>query len=296
MMPASYARSRSVPLLSGDDGTEQTIFALRSLIDDAWKDPVINRTALEILRQAGAPQYDSLAQVRAIYNWVLGNFYFINNPVMKQAIRPTRDLLDMHAGSCADMNANLLPALLGTIGYETRLVTIAADPRDPTQFSHVYAEVLLDGQWIPVDAARPGTQFGSAPPTWYRREWWSLSDSSHESYPGPGQIRALNGLRRTLGVRNLRPALGLAGYPRALGDLSDFIQQDLPALTGSVSNVLRAVNGQPVYSAVGTAVGPGGYTLPTSYAVASTPQTGASSLTPILIVGLLALGAFLVMR
>src|ERR1700676_1643780 len=120
----------SAPLALGDDGPAQTISMLRSLVDDAWKDPFVNRTAIEIIRNAGVGPFDSWGQVRAIYNYA-HSFYFVNDPITKEAVRPTRDLLELKAGDCDDINGNVLPALLGTIGFETRLVTVAADPNAP---------------------------------------------------------------------------------------------------------------------------------------------------------------------
>lgn len=194
------------PLLAGDDGTAQTIEQIRLLVDDAWKDSVVHRAAVDIIRAAGVQPYDSAGQVRAIYEWVRQNIYFVNDPVSKEALWPANDLLEMRAGDCDDINATLLPALLGAIGFETRLVTIAADRRAPENFSHIYAEVDLDGRWIPIDAARPGAQFGVAPPNFYRRAWWSLTDGEHDEYPN---MAGLGFVARTNSRELLR---GLAGY------------------------------------------------------------------------------------
>jgi Transglutaminase-like superfamily len=227
----------SVPLLGGDTGTEQTISLLRSLVDDAWKDPFVNRTAIEIVRNAGVQPYDSWGQIRAIYNWVKGNFYFVNDPVMKEALRPTHELLQLLAGDCDDINANVLPSLLGTIGYETRLVTIAADPNAPDSFSHVYAEVFQDGNWYPLDAARPGAVFGVAPPHFFRRAWWSLTDGSHGDYSADGTMSGY----LPVGVRGLGS-----------------IVSDLQLAFQGTSAALRSVSGQTVQSPIGPAIGPGG--------------------------------------
>ena len=243
----------SAPLAGGDSGTEQTISMLRSLVDDAWKDPEVNRAAIEIIRGAGVQPYDSLGQIQAIYNFA-HSFYFVNDPVTKEALRPTRELLQLMAGDCDDINANVLPALLGTIGYETRLVTIAADPNNPDSFSHVYAEVFQDGDWIPLDAAAPGASFGVAPRHFFRREWWSLVDGSHGDYSNGDSA--------------------MAGYEpvgiRGLGSLTS----DVAALLTSSGGALQAVGGQTVQNAVQTAIGPGGASMvaPPSPAVVAATQ------------------------
>ena len=234
----------SASLSYGDEGTEQTISVLRNLVDDAWKDSFVNRTAIDIIRNAGVAQFDRLGQIRAVYDWVLRNFYFVSDPVSKEALRPTRDLLEMMAGDCDDINGNVLPALLGSIGYETRFVTVAADPSDPESFSHIYAEVLLDGQWIPVDAARPGTSFGLAPSQWFRREWWSITDDAHEDYPGAGQVLA----SAPSGMSGRRlSGLGALNVPVLVNSLSQ-----------ASSGILASVSGNPVTNSSGYTVGPGG--------------------------------------
>ena len=229
----------SAPLGSGDDGPRQTISMLRSLVDEAWKDPFVNRTAIEIIRNAGVAPFDSWGQIRAIYEYAR-QFYFVNDPITKEALRPTRDLLELNAGDCDDINGNVLPALLGTIGYETRLVTVASDPQTPDVFSHVYAEVFQNGEWYPLDAARPGAVMGVAPKFFYRRRWWSLTDDSWNDYPADS------------------PDGTMAGYRpmtvRGLGDLST----DLSAIFQGTSTTLRSVSGQIVQPVVGSTIGPGG--------------------------------------
>jgi len=227
------------PLLGGDAGTEQTIWKLRGLLDDAWKDSFVNRTAIDIVRNAGVLPYDSWGQVRAIYNWILTNFYFVNDPVTKEAVRPTTELLKLMAGDCDDINANMIPALLGTIGYETRFVTVAADANHPDLFSHIYVEVNLNGAWYPLDAAHPGAQFGVAPRFFFRREWWSTIDGSHAEYPedSDGQM---------------------AGYvPAGVRGLNG-VTSELSTVLLDASGALKSVGGQTVQQVLGPAIGPGG--------------------------------------
>jgi transglutaminase superfamily protein len=237
----------SAPLRGGDDGTEQTISMLRRLVDDAWKDSSVNRAAIEIIRNSGVAPYDSFGQVQAIYNFA-HSFYFVNDPVTKEALRPTRELLQLMAGDCDDINGNVLPALLGTVGYETRLVTIAADPSNPDAFTHVYAEVFLDGEWIPLDAAAPGSSFGVAPKHFFRREWWSLVDGSHGDYSHGDSA--------------------MAGYApvslRGLGSIATDLSQAGAALSES---------GQVVQSALQPAIGPGGANMVSLPAATIAPAT-----------------------
>jgi hypothetical protein len=233
----------AAPLGTGDDGTAQTIAMLRNLVDAAWKDPFVNRTAIEIIRNSGAPPFDLWAQLRAIYNYAR-SFYFVNDPITKEAVRPTRDLLELKAGDCDDINGNVLPALLGTIGFEVRLVTVASDPNAPDVFSHVYCEAFIDGQWYPLDAARPNATIGVAPAFFYRRAWWSLSDDSYGDYSSDAEG----------GTQNRDVALGGRSRMRGLGSVTS----DVAAILTDASGALKSVGGQTVQQVLGPAIGPGG--------------------------------------
>jgi hypothetical protein len=262
----------SVPLGSGDGGTEQTISMLRRLVDDAWKDPFVNRAAIEIIRNAGVQPYDSFGQVQAIYNFAKG-FYFVNDPVTKEALRPTRELLQLMAGDCDDINGNVLPALLGTIGYETRFVTIAADPGNPEAFSHIYVEVFLDGEWIPLDAAAPGSSFGVAPKHFFRREWWSVVDSSHGDYSNGDSSMAGYALSGMRGLGSLTPSV------------SSILQ--------SAGSDLTSVGGQLVQPALTPAIGPGGANMVSLPTAAQLEQQEENSL---LLFGVAALALYLLVK
>lgn len=265
----------SVPLAGGDDGPRQTISMLRTLVDDAWKDPFVNRTAIEIIRNAGIAPFDSWGQIRAIYDYAR-SFYFVNDPITKEALRPTRELLELKAGDCDDINGNVLPALLGTIGFESRLVTVACDPQQPDYFSHVYCEVFQENEWYPLDAARPGAVMGVAPSFFYRRMWWSLTDSSNGDYAPDAPDGTMAGYQ----VRTFR----------GLGDLST----DLSAIFGDASNTLRAVGGQSVQSVLGPTIGPGGATQ-----LAPPPSSGFSLTSgggELLLLAALGFGLWLVMK
>jgi len=166
----------SYSLPGGDSGVAKTMELIKSLVDSAIKDPYVNRTAIEILQRSNAPQYDQLAAARTIYEWVHRNIRYVQDPVGKETVRPANVILEVRAGDCDDINGVLIPSLLGTIGITTRGVTIAAAP-DSNDFSHIYSEALLNGQWVALDAARPNVVFGQAPEFYKRRAEWPLTGS-----------------------------------------------------------------------------------------------------------------------
>jgi hypothetical protein len=270
-------------LQSGDAGTAQTIEKIRELLNDAWGDPNVAAYAGSLLYNWDVAQHDPMAEARAV--WLdAKTFHFANDPFTKEVLHPVWQLLNTRVGDCDDINALVIPGLLGAMGIESRLVTIAADPRDPTAFSHIYAEANVNGQWVPLDAARPRAQFGLAPERWYRREWWSVTSSEHQNYPGPGQIAPLSGMG----------CCGQRGMGRGMGQISPLAISEIGSgITSLASGVVTAVNGQPVLSAVANPIGPGGYAISAAPSVvASAPVSTPPSGMLLLVLGALALFAF----
>src|SRR5271155_2837022 len=172
------------PLLAGDQGTQQTIELMRHLIDEALADQNFVNLAVRIVKTV--PAYHDLGEAEELYNWVKQNICFTKDPVTKEKLYSPQDLLKIRAGDCDDISM-LLGAFLLALGYPARLITLAANPSQPTEFSHVYIEAEVppgSGQWLPMDAARADAQFGVAPPTYFRKRAWSLTDQSYQDLGG----------------------------------------------------------------------------------------------------------------
>jgi hypothetical protein len=198
-----------VPLSDGDIGVEETIQYIRQLVDEGLTDPRIRRVATEIVRNASVPPYDELAEVRAVFDWASNwrNVRFVKDMIGKEMLQPAWSILESGAGDCDCINAILLPSLLGAIGYATRAVTVAADPSDPENFSHIYIEVFAGDNWIPLDVARPGAAWGRTPERFWRIRRWPLMDAAEI----PGQdISALPPVRPATnylnGIAAIHPA------------------------------------------------------------------------------------------
>ena len=227
----NFSGVMGTPLHHGDAGVEQTIQLLRRLVDDAVKDPRINCQAIQILRSYNVSNFGVEDRLQAFYAWISdpSNFLYVPDPVgpfgPKETLRPARTLFQVSGGDCDDYTA-LMASLLGTVGIPTRAVTIAADRRAPDEFSHIYPEAeIAQGKWVALDAARPGAAYGAAPPFYFRKRIWSLTDSSHKDILG-ATPRGSN----------------LNGYA-ILGD--DTAAQDISAVGQSVAYVISAAKGSP---------------------------------------------------
>lgn len=264
----------SYPLASGDAGISQTIDLIRSQVDLGVKSPAVNEATLRALREASTPQFDDLSAAQAVYSWVQRNIRYVPDPVNKETVRPADVILrrEVMAGDCDDINGVLLPSMVGTIGIPTRLVTVAADPAMPDQFTHVYAEALIDGRWIALDSARVGAAFGLEPERVYRRQYWKLN------FNGP-QVGLLNGPGLTFDWGSL------------FSNLPDIVQ--------STAQVVSAGRGYPTYPVPYQNPYPGGIVTGAGYPPnrGTAVSAGASTnISPLLLVGGLALLVFLIKK
>lgn len=283
------------PLLSGEAGTKQTIDVMRKLVDQAAGDPSFVRFAIEIVR--GVAPYDHIGEAAAVYQWVSRNIRYTMDPVTKEKLYSPQDLLKIRAGDCDDI-AMLMGAIMIALGFPSRLITIAANPTDPNEFSHVYLEAEVppgSGQWIAMDAARAGAQFGVEPPNYFRKKAWSLTDNTSQDLSGCGC-----GARCGCGSRPAKFA-GLAGVATIGLGQDDFDWGSL--LTTSIQEtpaLIAAAGGQPIkvqtpgsvvatgpYSSFATPLTPGLTTPGAGYSTVGSPIVSGSLQAdlPILIVG-----------
>jgi hypothetical protein len=285
--PANFPTPMSMLAFSlpdGDAGTEATICAMRRLIDEGKKDPVIHELAAKILKRDRVAAFDWLGEVRAIYDSVRRNVRFTRDIRGKETLHAAREIVRLGIGDCDDFTV-LLCCLLETIGCRTRIVTIAGDGRAPDVFTHVFPEVKVGQQWIPVDAARRDPKFGRAPKNTYRVRIWDTTSDEFEDIQGlsgistlstpaklprawrpgiPAWQRQLSGVSCCNGRRRLGAYAGTYGPPRGAGnygyralsrlgqDGSDegFDWSSLPSLisaaTTGTANIITAERAAPI--------------------------------------------------
>jgi hypothetical protein len=283
--PTVYYRA---PLMSGDAGVEQTINHMRALVDEALRDPAINRLARDIVQSV--PAFDDLAEANALYEWVRRNIRFTKDPVNKETLYPPAELLKIRAGDCDDISM-LLGTLLMAIGYPARLMTVAAGG---DEFSHVYVEANINGEWIPLDPARYDSQFGVAPPAFTRARWWSLADTSHGDlagnkfhvHPGATAHFHISGLgdyprfRSHVSGGMPRPGVnGMGSYGpvrRMMGQSGSETSANIATIEQGAADIIRASQGQPASPFDFSASGPWS-SFQTQYSPYGVPGAGYAS-------------------
>ena len=239
-----------MPLPDGDAGTAKTISVVRRLVNQAVSDPEINQLALSIVRNV--PGYDFTGEARAIFDWVRRNIQFRRDPARRETLRTAQEILRVSAGDCDCINGVLLPALLESIGQRVRLVTVATDPEAPREFTHIYPEVLLDREWIPIDAATRMPAFGVGPARFFRKRVWDLGSAAYRDLAGLGDLwssltTALPSLAQT-GVSIAQAVNQPSGYPMPTlttpsGQVVSSNPQLVPAAAASSSSTLWIVGG-----------------------------------------------------
>lgn len=229
----------------GDSGIREIIQKYaRPLIAAGLRDPSVHELALYFCQRYGAAPYDEPGELRAVYQGVLDTFSYRKHVVGAQSLQPVSGIMRTRSGDCAELNLILLPALLGTIGYPTRAVTIKADASRPSEYSHVYIEALTsDGDWIPMDVARQGTEFGIEPDYYWEREEFDLTP------PGGGYMNGYGSRGVGVVVRKPKATFPRRGLGQQSGELTAYEASlaATPAILGGVAQVVGAAN-QPTYN------------------------------------------------
>jgi hypothetical protein len=251
----NFGLAYRAPLLSGEGGTKQTIQVMRRLVDQAVSDPTFVRQAIEIVR--GVLPYNDIAEAQAVYTWVQRNIRYTKDPVTKEKLYSPQDLLKIRAGDCDDISM-LMGALMIALGYPARLITISANPQNPEEFVHVYLEAEVppgSSQWIPMDAARADAQFGIAPPFYYRKRAWSLTDDSYQDLSGCGCKGGRCGCSSVgkVGLRGLAGVATISGWGLGQDDGIDYSSLLSQTLTETPA-LIAAASGQPIKYQTGSSV------------------------------------------
>lgn len=275
------------PLQSGDAGVAQTIGVMRQIIDDAVKDPVVNGVAIDFVRGV-TDTFSRDQKAQAIYTAVGMRWTYVEDPVgpfgPKETLRPARLLLQTFAGDCDDATI-LICSLLGTIGIPSRIVTIAADPSSPREFSHVYPEAeITPGRFVAMDVARPGSAYASAPQRYFRKRVWSLESKQYADLAG-GDRCACSCTQKAAALPSRLNGYAILGDA---GDVSDVLQSTASVESG-IAQIVSATKGQPTVpfnyptgSSPYSSFLPTGTTLPAGY---GTPQAAVSA-SPMMLVAI----------
>lgn len=156
-------------LPAGDAGTARTLDIMRSLARDGAKQVEVREAAISIVREAGARPHDRWGELRALFHWVRDRVRFTADVAGVETLQGPRYTLHSMAGDCDD-RATLLVALARSIGIpaDLRFRVIAANPRVPRGFSHVYVVARMGGKSVPMDPTYSVNRLGWQHPNPFR--------------------------------------------------------------------------------------------------------------------------------
>ena len=151
----------------GTPGTLVTARLIARMIRNGAKDFYVRQKAIQIFRAYGVRPKDRFGEVYAIFDWVRRNVRYTRDIFQVELLHSARRMLELRAGDCDDMTI-LLGAMLMSTGHPVRLALAGFRPNKPHVYSHIYPEVHVRGQWLPIDATmhRP---IGWAPPALWKR-------------------------------------------------------------------------------------------------------------------------------
>jgi len=157
---AGEGPSRIVPIHSFDD----RIRLIQIQITKTFTDRGIRQLALDIVTQRCRrpnprtgdggwciPERDRWAEVVAIFGFIRANVRYTGDTYGLDTYQTGRRTLELRAGDCDDFTI-LLCGMLLAIGHTVRLKSVELR-EEPGGYSHIYAEVLLDRYWRPLDAS-----------------------------------------------------------------------------------------------------------------------------------------------
>ncbi len=156
-----------------DNLTAQTIEQMALLIKESIDDPLTQSIAQRVCETWGQGSNDPRSVAWSCWWFAKHAIKFVLDEPAVRSIFGTPDTIEFLVspalmlrsrkmqGDCDDFTM-MICALLGCRGLGYEIITVAASPRDPETFSHVYCRAILpDGSRVPLDASHgkyPGWQ------------------------------------------------------------------------------------------------------------------------------------------
>jgi hypothetical protein len=143
----------------GNDGVAATIAKMKALITSPQgvRSYVVRKYTLDAVRSVDR----GLSEIDAVFDKIRNDIEFRGE--YGETLQSPEATINLGAGDCDDQ-AVLGAAMLNSLGYMTRFVTVALR-NSPREHSHVYVEVQdkQTGRWLPLDPTTAESYPGWAP-------------------------------------------------------------------------------------------------------------------------------------
>ena len=129
----------------------------------------VRETAIDAIRSGGVRPHDTRGELDALFRFVRDRIHFVSDVAEVETLQSPRYTLHVGAGDCDD-RATLLVAMARAVGIPASLAfkVIAASPRRPERFSHVYVTARIRGQAIAMDPTYSDNRLGYEYPRPFR--------------------------------------------------------------------------------------------------------------------------------
>jgi hypothetical protein len=151
----------------GEAGIKVTLHRMAILVRRGIRDERILVLSRQIT--TNAPVANKAAELKTIFEWMVKNIRYVQDPVHIEFIMHPAKLLEVKAGDCDDLSI-LFAALAESIGVPARFVAVKtlagndADDKGERRFNHVYPEAYVNGAWVPYDVANIAPAVGQTTP------------------------------------------------------------------------------------------------------------------------------------
>lgn len=156
---------------------------INALVRDGARDPLVRRTAAQVLQAAGVSPGDRRAAIVAVHDWIQGHMPYQHDPHGIEMLTEARKTLEAIAvdgryrEDCDGMviaEASMLRSVLGRANV--RHIILKGDRRSPTDWSHIFLQAHDGAAWVTLDPImngdapeRPKQPVGWHPPRYYGR-------------------------------------------------------------------------------------------------------------------------------
>jgi hypothetical protein len=232
---------------------------MQGLALEGSRDWQVRRAAVSALERYQASEHDMGAALSALHRFCRDRIRFVPDPTGSQMVQSPRATLELRAGNCVQ-KATLLAAMARSIGIPVSFRVIAANPRYPESFSHVYVVGNIHGRELVLDPTYRSNEPGFEYPKHTRRGDFAMI----QKLPASSSVRRRPGWRTPDQVSV--SGVTMSGYGD--GCSSDCVQTmgflpAVPVVASAASGAINVIGG--AISSVGTALkglfGSGGPTV-----------------------------------
>jgi hypothetical protein len=220
---------------------------MRELVTQAKRDGRIRKLSIAIVKSCQNKNFHCYAQ--AIHQWIVDNIKYLHDPPGVETLVAPWLMLEHRGGDCDD-HVMLFAAVCEAAGLPARFATIKADPSSPSEYSHVFSQVFLEGKWVTSDTTMPQHPFGWDPGAKYERRTWPASFDKAEfpesEVPMIGRLNRLGRFGASAEEQKRVAELTVGGVMS--GDMARELGQarrDIGDRQADLQAMLKAVNGAP---------------------------------------------------